>query len=91
MKEIHFNQNKNIIHNQLRILRNQAGLSQSELAQRLHAINVNLDQQMISKIEKNQRLVTDYEFASLCKVLETDESAFLQACLDELKISSPRT
>lgn len=33
-------------------------------------MNVNIDQQMISRIERNQRLVTDYELACLCIALD---------------------
>ena len=33
-------------------------------------MNVNIDQQMISRIERNQRLVTDYELVCLCIALD---------------------
>lgn len=69
MKKICFYGNKNIIANKLKILREKKGLSQSDLAAKLQTMNVNIDQQMISKIEKNNRQVTDYELACICKCL----------------------
>ncbi len=69
MKKICYYDNKNIIANKLKELREKQGLSQSNLAAKLQTMNVNIDQQMISKIEKNNRQVTDYELACICKCL----------------------
>ena len=70
MKKIQFNDNKNIISENLKLYREAAGLSQSQLAAKLQTVGINIDQQMISRIEKNQRQVTDYELAALCDTLE---------------------
>ena len=35
----------------------------------MQTLGVNLDQQMISKIEKNTRIVTDYELICFCQAL----------------------
>ncbi len=35
----------------------------------MQTVGVNIDQQMISKIEMNQRMVTDYELACFCRLL----------------------
>ena len=69
MKKILFNGNKNVISLKLRLAREAAGLSQSQLAARMQTLGVNIDQQMISRIEKNLRFVTDYELASFCRIL----------------------
>ncbi len=69
MKKICFYDNKNIISEKLKMLREKKGLSQSNLAAKLQTMNVNIDQQMISKIEMNKRQVTDYELACICKCL----------------------
>lgn len=61
MKQITFGGNKNVIGKRLSVLRKEKGITQSDLAARMQTLNVNIDQQMISKIEKNQRQVTDYE------------------------------
>lgn len=63
MKKISFGNNKNIIYGALKIARVKALLSQSELAAKMQTLGVSIDQQMISKIENNDRIVTDYELA----------------------------
>lgn len=77
MKKIHFNGNKNIIYDRLRRQREARGLSQGEVAARMQVLGVNLDQQMVSKIERNDRFVTDYELACFCKVLNVAERELL--------------
>jgi len=77
MKKISFYDNKNIISKKLRALRKKQGLSQTDLAARLQTLNVNIDQQMISKIEKNMRQVTDYELVAICKCLSVKIEEFL--------------
>lgn len=77
MKKLSFNDNKNIIHQKLRYYRELRELSQGQLAAKLQTMNVNIDQQMISKIENNQRLVTDYELACLCVILNITEKDLL--------------
>lgn len=78
MKQITFNGNKNIIGKRLAELRKECGLSQNELAAKMQLMNVNFDQQMVSKIEKNQRQVTDYEFALFCKCLNVTPTELLK-------------
>ena len=69
MKKIQFNENKNIISENLRKYREKAGLSQSQLAAKMQTVGINIDQQMISRIENNLRQVTDYELSALCEIL----------------------
>ena len=69
MRKICYYNNKNIISQKLKTLREEKGLSQGILAAKLQTMNINIDQQMISKIEKNNRQVTDYELACICKCL----------------------
>ncbi len=77
MKKICYYDNKNIIPEKLKILREKKGLSQSNLAAKLQTMNINIDQQMISKIEKNRRQVTDYELACICKCLSVTPNDLL--------------
>ena len=70
MKQIQYYGNKNIVADHLKERRIELGLSQEQLAARMQTMNVNIDQQMISKIEKNNRQVTDFELACLCKCLD---------------------
>ena len=58
MKKILFDNHKNVISKRLQEFRKAKGLSQSQLAAKMQTMGVNLDQQMISKIEHNARFVT---------------------------------
>ncbi len=78
MKKIEFYNNKNIISERLKQARKEKNLSQTELAARMQLCNINIDQQMISKIEKNMRQVTDYEIACICKCLGISPEWLLQ-------------
>ncbi len=78
MKQIIFGEYKNIIGKNLIKIRKEKKVSQSELAARMQALNVNIDQQMISKIEKNLRQVTDYEFVCLCICLKVSYNEMLK-------------
>lgn len=69
MKKRDYNDNKNVIYNRLKFYRLQQGVTQKELAARLQTMNVSIDQQMISKMENNTRIVTDYELVCLSKAL----------------------
>ena len=62
MKQIQYYGNKNIISSRVRELRNQKGLSQEQLAARMQTMNCNIDQQMISKIEKTpNEILKDFD------------------------------
>lgn len=78
VKKIEFYNNKNIISSRLKQARKERKLSQTELAAKLQLCNINIDQQMISKIEKNERQVTDYEIACICKCLDISPEWILQ-------------
>ena len=78
MKKIEFYNNKNIIAERLKQARKEKGMSQAELAAKMQLCNINIDQQMISKIEKNIRQVTDYELACLCKCLNISPEWMIQ-------------
>lgn len=83
MKKIHFHGDKNIVHDSLRRWREARGLSQGELAARMQVLGVNLDQQMVSKIERNDRIVTDYELVCFCKILKITEHELLEEFLPD--------
>ncbi len=70
MKKIIFGERKNIICENLKLERIKNSLTQQQLAEQMQLLGVNMDQQVISKIEKNQRIVTDYELACFCRVLK---------------------
>jgi len=86
MKKTTFFGNKNIISDQLRAARKAKGLTQDELAAQMQSLGVSqLDQQAISRIERNLRAVSDYELAALCKALRQDPGFFLQNFVQILK------
>ncbi len=62
----------------------EGGLTQSELATKMQIMNVNIDQQMISKIENNDRIVTDYELACFCIILKLMKKKLLKDFYDSL-------
>jgi len=84
MKKIEYYNHKNVIFRQLKTVRKESGLSQAELAAKMQVLNINIDQQMISRIEKNKRIVTDYELATFCKILNVDEKVLLKDYHDNL-------
>ena len=69
MKKIHYYGNKNVISKRVRYFRNLRKITQEQLVARLQVLNINIDQQGISSIENNSRIVTDYELARLCRAL----------------------
>ena len=77
MNEIVFYDKKNVIYKNLRDLRKKRGLSQGQLAAKLQVMNVNITQQIISRIEHNTRIVTEYELACLCRALGVTEREML--------------
>jgi len=77
MRKIIYGDHKNVIHARLRHYRELRGLSQNAVAAKLQTMNVNIDQQMLSRIENDQRMVTDYELACLCQILHVSEKELL--------------
>lgn len=77
MKKINFYKNRNIINQKLKAARIAKGLSQEELAVKMQLMNVKIDQQMISKIENNKRIVTDYELVCFSRILNVSTEELL--------------
>lgn len=78
MKKIDFNEHKNVVGASVKRLRCAAGMSQEVLAAKMQVLGVHMDQQMISRIEKNLRIVTDYEFACFCEIFDVSPQALLE-------------
>lgn len=70
MKKIQFFDKKNVISENMRLLRVKNQMTQQDLASKMQTLGVNMDQQMISRIESNDRIVTDYELACLCHIFK---------------------
>ena len=82
MKKINYNDNKNLIHDRLRYFRKLRKLTQGQVVAKLQTMNVNINQQGLSKIEHNLRIVTDYELVCLCQVLNVTERDLLSDFYD---------
>ena len=72
MKKILFNDRKNVVSENVRLFRIKNKLTQQQLASKMQTLGVNMDQQMLSRIESNDRIVTDYELACLCHILKVE-------------------
>lgn len=60
---------RNLISHSLAVLRQ--SLSQRELAHRLQLVGLDVDKNVITRIETNKRLVRDIELQVICEVLGT--------------------
>ena len=69
MKIYDYDGKANIVGRQIYKLRKEKKLSQEELAAKLQINNIELSQKAISRIEKQERFVTDYELLIISKVL----------------------
>lgn len=62
--------NKNLISHNLIALRKQYGLSQGDLASRLQLAGYNMDKNAITRIEANNRYVSDIELRALKEIFD---------------------
>lgn len=63
---------KNLISKRLIRLRQERSLSQRDLAHQLQLAGYDIDKNVITRIETNQRFVTDIELQAFCQVLGVD-------------------
>jgi len=59
---------KNLIGERLRELRGRRNLSQRDLARELQLIGIDMDKNVITRIETNKRYVTDFELQALKEI-----------------------
>lgn len=85
-KLIYADKQKNVVGKRLRQIRKRQKVTQLDLAARMQVLGVNIDQQAISNIENNKRIVTDYELACFCKALRCTEQDLLQEFHDKLRL-----
>ncbi len=84
MRRLCYKGTKNLIAMQLKLMRVKKDVSQKELAARMQVLGTSIDQQAISNIENNKRIVTDYELACFCTALRCTERELLQDFYDKL-------
>ena len=70
MKQRTDSNGKNLIGERLKILRSQKNLSQRDLARELQLIGIDMDKNVITRIETNKRYVTDFELQALKEIFD---------------------
>jgi transcriptional regulator with XRE-family HTH domain len=71
-------EHKNIIGPHLKAARVNSRYTQQELSNKLEIMAVYIDRASISKIERQKRIVTDYELVALAKVLKVSINWLLE-------------
>ena len=61
---------KNLVGPRIKILRARDGLSQRDLARELQLIGMDIDKNVITRIETNKRYVTDLELKAFARVFQ---------------------
>lgn len=79
MKIYAYHGKKNVCGQRVRELREKMKITQTEFAARLQICDVWLDQKAISRIELEERIVTDYELWAMATVLQVDMKDLLQS------------
>lgn len=69
MKIYNYDGKANIVGKKIYEFRKQQRLSQEELAAKMQLKNIEISQKVISRIEKQERFVTDYELLIFSQVL----------------------
>lgn len=69
---------KNIVSERVKTLRKEHGMSQRMLAEKLKQNGYNMDRNVICRIEKNERYVTDIEVKALVDVFGVDYESFME-------------
>lgn len=76
MKRILDNSKQNIVGPRIKELRQERGLTQKALSDRLETLAVYVCRGSISRIEEQKRTVTDIELAGIAKILQVEVSDF---------------
>lgn len=69
-----FNGNTNIMSNLISAKRKEKNMSYADLSNKLQLLGISLYKNDLFLIEKNRRIVRDFELIALCQVLDIDYS-----------------
>ena len=83
MKIYDYNGKKNIVGERIKIARTKKNLSQGQLAAQMQIENVNIEQKSLSRIEKGERFVADYELLIFSQILNVDVNWLLKRDCNE--------
>lgn len=78
MKIYNYNGKSNIVGKKIYELRKKQKLSQEDLAAKMQLNNIEITQKVISRIEKQERFVTDYELLVFSRVLGVNISELFE-------------
>ena len=84
MKIYNYEGKANVVGPRICEARKQRHLSQDMLAAKMQLENIEISQKVISRIEKQERFVADYELLAFAKVLNVDINWLLNAKKHEL-------
>jgi len=87
MKIYSFDGKANVTGTRIQSARKSLGLSQDALAARMQLENIEISQKAISRIEKQERFVSDYELRAFARVLHVT----VEWLLDEIPLHQGNT
>lgn len=76
---------KNLIADRLRQLREERGFSQRKLAMEFQLMGLDIDRNVITRIETKQRYVTDIELCAIMKVFQISSEELLNGWEEKMK------
>lgn len=85
MNNMEYAGNKNVVCERIKHARRKLKMTQDQLAAKMQTYDAHIDQQMISKIERNRRIVTDYEIVLFAKVLNVEVNWLLGEFIEKMK------
>ena len=74
---------KNLIGERLKDLRKKSALSQRDLARELQLIGIDMDKNVITRIETNKRYVTDFELQALKSIFNVSYDYLIDGKSDD--------
>lgn len=72
---------KNLIGLRLKNLRKEHNLSQRDLARQLQLAGIDMDKNVITRIETNKRYVTDLELKALTEIFQVTYDYLIDGCV----------
>ncbi|MCI8621295.1 MAG: helix-turn-helix transcriptional regulator [Clostridia bacterium] len=80
-----YNGKLNVIGNQIQCLRIEKHLSLYQLSNMLQLIGIDIPKPSLQNIESGKRIVKEYEFYAICKVLDVPMEKMLENFINELE------
>lgn len=80
-----YNGKLNVIGENVRKYREKANLSLDKLSDKLQLMGIDIPKPSLQNIEKEKRIVKEYEFYAICKVLDVSMEEMLGNFINEIK------